>query len=82
MEPVKGLKRGHGRGASLPPQLLCIPVVSQASKGCSKVIASFHDPHGRCSWPEMKMQVTEARHSGKVRGDGRCLAEWNPSRPM
>eukprot|EP00906_Rhabdomonas_costata_P026554 RCo037837 len=37
-----------------------------ANKGFSKILASFHDPLGRCSWPEMKLQITEASHNGKA----------------
>uniref|UniRef100_A0A7S1NAR1 Pentafunctional AROM polypeptide n=1 Tax=Eutreptiella gymnastica TaxID=73025 RepID=A0A7S1NAR1_9EUGL len=37
-----------------------------SNKGCSKIIASFHDPAGLCSWPDIKMHFEEASHKGKA----------------
>jgi pentafunctional AROM polypeptide len=37
-----------------------------ANKGSSKIISSFHDPMGCCSWPEMKMQFEEGSQKGKA----------------
>ena len=45
---------------------------SQANKGSSKIISSFHDPMGCCSWPEMKMQFEEGSQKGKVSIPFRC----------